>query len=681
MFRDTRRMFPAVVLACLAVLLVAFPVFAQSASSVRALPDTRILGAEDQAKQIAVTFWLNQHDKAGFDELVRQMYDRNSPNYHHWLTLKEYKARFAPTAADLAVMRQHLAAHNLRVVASDKLNHYVTARGTVADVQRATGVQLNRVSMNGEVHRLPGSEPVIPGAAGKLVYAVQGLADLSYQNYSVQQFDPDTGKPLPMYPLAHVGPAQQFFNANCLGHTQTRDFIPGGGAPYAIYSGTRYGTNINNGPPNLPYCGYTAPQVDKAYNITPLYKQKLDGSGQTVVIVDAFGSDTITNDANVFAQINGLPQLNVTNFAIYYPEGATSCGASCSNWNVETSLDVEWSHSVAPGANIALVLSADNSFTNLDLSVLYAIENGLGSVISNSYGIGEIILATYLPSELIVENNLNEMGAALGISVNFSSGDSGDFFLNYGVTTVSMPAASPYATGVGGTSLFLNPNHSMKLQTGWGNNETRIASFAPNPPVIPPLDLGFVGGSGGGTSGVWSKPAYQGSLPGTARLVPDIAFLADSFTGGEVVLTEPGSTGPSIGVVGGTSLACPMFSALWAISAQAAGTWLGQAAPILYTLPADAITDVVATNGPDNVSGITRIPPNPAVTESADALAAPLQNTTEYVSTLFNGTSTRWYVLSFGTDSSLTTGPGWDNVTGLGTPNGANFVSAVAAAK
>ena len=149
MFRDTRRMFPAVVLACFAVLLIAFPVFAQSASSVRTLPDTRILGAEDQAKQIAVTFWLNQHDKAGFDDLVRQMYDRNSPNYHHWLTLKEYKARFAPTAADLAVVRQHLAAHNLHVVASDKLNHYVTARGTVADVQRATGVQLNRVSMNG----------------------------------------------------------------------------------------------------------------------------------------------------------------------------------------------------------------------------------------------------------------------------------------------------------------------------------------------------------------------------------------------------------------------------------------------------------------------------------------------------------------------------------------------------
>ena len=679
MSQDARRNFPAVVLACLAVLLIAVPAFSQSASGDRALSNTQILGAEDQSKQIAVTFWLNQRDKAGFDDLVRQMYDRNSPNYHHWLTLNEYKARFAPTAGDLAVVRQHLAANNLHVVASDKFNHYVTARGTVADVQRAAGVQLNRVSMNGEVHRVPNSEAVIPGAAGKLVSAVQGLSDLKYQNHAVRPIDPDTGKPVAMVPLSHLGPAQKFFNANCLRGTQVKDFKTNGGAPYAIYSGARYGGNINLGPPNLPPCGYDAPQVDKAYGLTSLYKQKLDGTGQTVVIVDAFGSDTITSDANVFSQINGLPPLTASNFAIYYPTGPTNCGGNTCGWDVETSLDVEWSHSVAPGANIALLLAADNSFTNLDLSVLYGIETGLGPVISNSYGIGEIVLVTYDPAELTVQNALNELGAALGVSVNFSSGDNGDFSYAYGVTTVSMPAASPYATGVGGTSLFLNPDHSIKLQTGWGNNLTRIANATPNPPVIPPLQIGFYAGAGGGTSGVWPKPSYQGSLPGTWRLVPDIAYVADPYTGAEFIDTEGGQQ--FIGVVGGTSLACPMFSGMWAIATQAAGTWLGQAAPILYSLPAGAITDVIAQNGPNNVSGITNSPPAPPVYESPDMLAAPLENTTEYVSLLYNGTSTRWYVLSFGTDTSLTTGPGWDNVTGLGTPNGANFVTAVAAGK
>ncbi len=683
MSQDRRRIFPAVVLACLAVLLIAVPAFSQAASGVRTLPNTQILGAEDQSKQIAVTFWLNQHDKAGFDDLVRQMYDRNSPNYHHWLTLNEYKARFAPTAGELAIVRQHLAAHNLRVVASDKLNHYVTARGTVADVQRATGVQLSRVSINGEVHRMASGQAVIAGAAGKVVSTVQGLSDLKYKNFAKRAVDPDTGKPV-MVPMSKVssqskvGPAVQYFNADCLRATQSRDFKTGGGGPYALYSGARYGVNIDAGPPSLPPCGYDAPQVDKAYGLTALYADKLDGTGQTVVIIDAYGSDTITSDANIFAEINGLPALTTSNFAIYYPTGPTNCGGNTCGWDVETSLDVEWSHSVAPGANIALLLAADNSFTNLDLSLLYAIDNEIGPVISNSYGLEEYLLEVYDPSELVVQNSLTELAAALGISTNFSSGDDGDFYLDDGVATVSMPAASPYATSVGGTSLFLNGNNTIKFQTGWGNNLTRIANVTPNPPIVPPLSLGFYAGSGGGTSAVWSKPPYQGSLSGNWRLVPDIAFLADPYTGAEFIDTEGGET--FISVVGGTSLACPMFSGVWAISTQAAGTWLGQAAPLLYTLPADAITDVVATTGPDNVTGTIHQPPQPPIIETADDLAAPLGNTTDYVSTLYNGTSTRWYVLTFGTDTSLTTGPGWDNVTGLGTPNGANFVTAVAAA-
>jgi len=79
-----------VVFACLAILLIAAPAFSQSAAAARTLPNTQILGTEDPTKQITVAFWLKQHDKAGFDELVRQMYDKNSPNYHHWLTVKEY---------------------------------------------------------------------------------------------------------------------------------------------------------------------------------------------------------------------------------------------------------------------------------------------------------------------------------------------------------------------------------------------------------------------------------------------------------------------------------------------------------------------------------------------------------------------------------------------------------------
>ena len=680
MFRRPRN-YRTVVLVSVVLLVIAAPAFAQAGRGGRGLPTAQVLGAENPSKQIEVAFWLKQHDKAALDELVRQMYDRSSSNYHHWLTPKEYQARFAPSAADIEIVKQYLAAHNLEVVNIDKFNHAVTARGTVADVEHATGVQLNRVSINGEEHRLPSGEAVIAGAAGKLVYAVQGLTDTKYKSHAIRPLDPDTGKAMAGMPLAKPGKAQQYFEDFCLRGTEVHNFYTRGvhNGPYANYTGARYGGNIKAGPPDLPPCGYDAPQVQTAYGLNALYKQKLDGTGQTIVIVDAFGSDTITTDANTFAQINGLPALNSQNFTIYYPTGPTNCGGNTCGWDVETSLDVEWSHTVAPGANIALVLSADNSSTNLDLSVLYAIETGLGPVVSNSYGIPEAYLATYDPQELTVENNINETGAALGVSVNFSSGDDGDFLEAYGAVTVSMPGSSPYATSVGGTSMFINSKYAIELQTGWGNNLTRLTYTSPNPPYVPPDFLGFYAGAGGGTSAVWAKPSYQSGLSGNWRVVPDIAYLADPYTGAEFIDTEGGQQ--FIAVVGGTSLACPMFSGMWAITAQAAGAWPGQASALMYSLPADAITDVIAQNGPNNLSGSTTSPPNPPVNYTPAELVAPVENTTEFVSLFYQGTSTRFYAISFGTDSSLTTGPGWDNVTGLGTPNGANFVAAAAGAK
>jgi hypothetical protein len=123
-----------------------------------------------------------------------------------------------------------------------------------------------------------------------------------------------------------------------------------------------------------------------------------------------------------------------------------------------------------------------------------------------------------------------------------------------------------------------------------------------------------------------------------------------------------------------------MFSALWAIANQAAGVPLGEAAPLLYELPAGSILDVVPVTSPFNVTGTIFNPPNPPLFESANALAQPEGKTKLYLSALFqSSTSTRWDVFTFGTDSSLFTAPGWDNVTGLGTPNGLSFVQAVVA--
>lgn len=662
----------------------------QSSGSHSMLVNAQDLGPEDSSKQITTTVWLRQRNKDAFDGLVKQMYQKDSPSYHHWLTMPEYVAKFAPTEQDAAVVRDFLTSHNLTVASTEKNNHYVMARGRVGDVENALNVQIHRFNVKGTVRRAPTSEPSVAGPADAVVEAVQ-VGELAYSSNAAPAKDIDTGVPYAGVRLKPgVNPNGLFFSANCFRAPETKTFKTSGGGPRAVYSGNRYGANINSGPPNLPSCGYDSAELQKAYGLNKAYKSGWDGTGQTIVIVDAFGSNTIAADANTFSSLNGLPALTSSNFQIFTPNGPVNCGTACmnGNWQFETTLDVEWAHSIAPGANIALVLTADNSFTNLDIGNLYAIDNLLGNVISNSFGISEIALVEFLPSELVVENSLSELAAALGISQDISSGDDGDFLAvdiaDYGIDSVSVEAgsSSPFATSVGGTSTFLNGSSAIKLQTGWGMNFTRIADPTPNPPVIPPLAFGFQSGGGGGTSVFFAKPDFQSSLPGNFRMVPDIAMNADPETGVEIIVTLSQTAGGEqfVEVFGGTSLSCPMFSGLWAIANQAAGVPLGQAAPYLYSLTGDAITDVIDVTSPFNVAGIIFDPPNPPTFESADSLAAPLDGTTNYISALFqSASSTRWDVFTFGTDSSLTTGPGWDNVTGVGTPDAMPFIQQVVA--
>src|SRR3984885_8285939 len=303
----------------------------------------RDLGPEDVSKRITVNIWLNLHNKSGLDKLVREMYQEGSANYHRWLTMEQYKASFAPAAHDAAVVREFLESHNLSVAAIDKNNHYVTAQGRVGDVQNAFNVQIDRFSVKGEIHRMATTEPKVAGAAGAVVAAVQ-VSDLGYSSYSRPAIDPDTGVAYSGVPVTS-GPSSNglFFSAECLRPPETQTFKTGGGAPIAVYAGNRYGANITSGAPNLPPCGYDSAEIQTAYGLNGLYSKGLNGAGQTIVIVDAFGSNTILSDANLFSGLNGLPALTPSNFQIYLPNGSATCtatnGCIAGNWQVRTTLD------------------------------------------------------------------------------------------------------------------------------------------------------------------------------------------------------------------------------------------------------------------------------------------------------------------------------------------------------
>ena len=638
------------------------------------------LGSVDPNTVISVTVWLKLHNENQLDNLVAQQHQRGSKQYHKWISQDQFNTSFGPTSQELKSVQNYLNAKGLSTVFVAENNMFVKVQGTVANIQNAFHVQIHKYNFSGQTYRSNKADPSVNDASGAHIAAITGMDDYGFQPHVAQPTEGD-GSPFPSRPRNTVLPSGLFFEAHPFRPPETDTFT--GGGHTAIYTGNRYGADITDTRMgHLPPQGYQPSEVQTAYGLNAVYAAGLNGAGQTIVIVDAYGSSTITQDANKFSEIYGLPALTPANFQIVKAPGISHNPHGVQRtWDLETTLDVEWSHAIAPGANIALVLATDH--TSLEEAINYAVIHHLGNVISNSWGNPEPL---YHLGRFIVDNRILEMAAAQGIDVNFSSGDFGDNSPTLGFATVSFPASSPFATGIGGTSLALNPDNTMAFQTGWGTNLTRIADTVSlgSPPVVPPVKvlgdpsfnpnffLGFQFGSGGGASGVFARPAFQSSLkaPGNTRLVPDISWLADPFTGVEIIITDP-TLGQVVKTIGGTSLACPMFSALMAIASEKAGHGLGQAAQLVYSLPAGAITDVTAVSSPNNVTGA--IDGNPV---SADALASPLGNTTSYFSALYNSPfSTRWFVLTFGTDTSLTTGPGWDNVTGLGTPNGLSFIN------
>lgn len=623
------------------------------------------LGPVDATSTIVVNVWLKLHNQQKLDKLVEQQKQRGSSNYRRWITQSQFNSDYGPTNQEVNAVSNFLSAHNLTVMSVAENNLYVKAQGTVDAMQKAFHVQIHKFNHKGQTFRSNTGDPSVTDSNGGLIAAVTGLDDFGFQP-KLSWPGISEGAPPPSAPLAS-GPNGVFFESQCFRPVETDAFTSTTAA--AAYTGNRYGANISNTAlGHLPPCGYQPSELQRAYNLGPLYSAGLAGQGETIVITDAFGSPTIAQDAAAFSSVYGLPPVDLT---IAKGSGLSHNPADVSGgWDTETTLDVEWAHALAPSAKIVLVLATDRA--SLDEAINYAVVHHLGNTISNSWatleGFGN-------PAQFDRVNRILEMAAAQGIDTNFASGDDGDELLTAGFQTVDFPASSPFATGIGGTSLAMNADHTIAFQSGWGNNLTMIAETTAlqNAPVVPPQNLGFQGGSGGGASLTFARPAFQSglSIPGGTRLVPDISMVADPFTGVEVIQTINGQL--TVAVIGGTSLSTPLFSAVMAIAAQKAGHGLGQAAPLLYGLPAGALTDVVPVSSPGNVTGVVNGAP-----QTANSLAAPLGNTTTYFSSIYNSPfSTRWFVITFGTDSSLVTSPGWDNATGLGTLDAFNFVSAI----
>lgn len=361
---------------------------------------------------------------------------------------------------------------------------------------------------------------------------------------------------------------------------------------------------------------YSPQLIRKAYGVTPLLNMGFTGKGQSIVIIDSFGSPTIRQDLKVFDQAYGLP--DPPSFKIVAPLGTIKFDPTNSDmisWAAETTLDVEWSHAIAPDANIVLMTSPVDETEGVQglpeflFLEKYALSHNLGKIVSQSWGATENTL--FNPGGRQIFNQFNDFykqAGQNGVTFFASTGDSGSSNVDingntYPFPTVGFPASSPYVTAVGGTSLFASASGNYQSETVW--DEVALAA----------------GAGGGGISQAFKEPAYQkANLPASDqsllngfRGIPDISYNADPLTFILIYLSFiPGQ--PGFYQIGGTSEGSPQWAGIIAIADQMAGHSLGFLNPALYQLgnsnkAANSYHDItVGNNGYNGVPGYIATP-------------------------------------------------------------------------
>jgi len=632
------------------------------------------LGRVDPATELNLTLVLQLHNADEYDKAVEALYDPASPTFHQWFTAKDF-AKYAPTEAEFETVRQELVGHGFSVVSSDPDRFSIRVHGTVSTAESAFQTEIHTFRYNGKTFTAHTREAQLTGQAGLLVASVAGLE--RHQAHSQLTFAKNflTGKPMYKKPLSKAQDSEDGLGSIITNTPLTAPslftFSNAGALPIATYFGTVYDVNSALIP------DYTPQQLQSHYGLTNLIKEGYDGHGQTIALVEAFGYASAETDANTAAQIFGLPALTSSNFSVIYPEGPppNPADAYLTGWFEEIALDIQAAHSIAPGAKILVVASAGQDNEDQIASLEYIITKKLSTAVSSSWENDDEIISG--PAEENAFNSVLKKGAAAGISFQFSSGDGGDLGLGSPLGSVAVPSNSPYATAVGGTSILNDPNGKDQIVAGWGNDVVTLAEGAP---FDPPTATGyFFGGAGGGESLFYAKPSWQKGLPGTGRQVPDVSALADPNTGVPIIFTD--STGIQYiqAGVGGTSLASPLFTAIWAIADQYNGKPIGFAAPAVAKLKAGQITDVLPTSSlvASDPAGTVYDSSGATFYSANDLFTGLLYSQTKFPSAIWPFDSEDALVLSFGTDSSLTVTPGWDNVTGFGEPNGLPFIQGV----
>ncbi|HUN36343.1 MAG TPA: S53 family peptidase [Trebonia sp.] len=361
---------------------------------------------------------------------------------------------------------------------------------------------------------------------------------------------------------------------------------------------------------------YEPAQIQDAYNLRPLYNKGIAGAGTTIVIVDSFGSPTIQADLSVFDRQFGLPAP--PSLRVIQPAGAVPpydpTNSDMVGWAGETTLDVEYAHTIAPAANILLVetpvseTEGVTGFPQIVTAEKYVIDHHLGDVISQSFSATEQTFTG--PAQLAPLRAAYIDAFQHGVTVLAASGDSGaantelDGETYYLYPTTEWPPSDPLVTGIGGTQLHLNASgRHVAPDSVWNDtyspatNEFIFGDAGPNPLA-----------SGGGKSIFFARPYYQDGVQnvvGRVRGVPDIS-MSGACNGAVDTYQSFGGQTPGWYPVCGTSEATPLFAGIVALADQVAGHPLGLINPALYAMSEGQLPGIVPVTSGNNTVSFTQ---------------------------------------------------------------------------
>ena len=548
----------------------------------------------DSDEDLTLTVVLKRTDQQGFDDFLQTLQDPQSPNYHHYLAPQKQAERYGPSRQAYDEVRTWLTRQGFRVIEGSTNRLTLTVVGTRKRAEKAFGVELAANSGERGTFYID-NRPALPNRLESHFQAVIGFLSLA---------EPRRPSQRPVYETIYAAPGHyvaqmelQHIQSYCEAaasvaadnHPTYRyclaqpDEINGGycSSVYKDVKNAAYRACVKSGGktvseengPNGP--GPTGPSakvppasdsVSPSFSRAPLlrpaaspYWLGIDGTGQTIALLE-FDTFNI-NDIKDYLALAGYPATDINRLSQVHVNGGAQLGPEES----EVLIDIIAVMSNARGAKVVVY---DAPFTSIRTSFQTLFNRMISdnvTVISNSWVYCEDQTSA---ADVQSIDSVLASAAAAGITVLNSTGDFGSQCVDGSGNTISVPADSPHATAVGGTSLTTGPALTYASEMFWNG-------MSQTPPT---------GAGGFGVSRFFSRPTYQnGFTSSPTRSVPDVSVNADPAKGIQICQADAGGC-PTGATYAGTSLSAPIWAAFVALLNQAQGQNLGELNPRLYPL-------------------------------------------------------------------------------------------------